>query len=145
LGLSIELRAAPRDPYFNEKKMAGKSEAAKSVSICLRMTAEDKAAIEAKARERKLTEHQHIVAIHANTDNLHAHIEVNRVHPKTFCAFDPYRDYLTLHRAAREVEIRYYWRHDNGAFNVVEINGKKHIVRNDGLRYDRQDSARCRS
>jgi hypothetical protein len=38
LGLSIELRAAPRDPYFNEKKMLGKS-----VSIYLRMTAEDKA------------------------------------------------------------------------------------------------------
>ncbi|CPF79900.1 TraI/MobA(P) family conjugative relaxase [Burkholderia pseudomallei] len=78
-----------------------------------------------------MTEHQYIVAIHANTDNLHAHIEVNRVHPKTFRAFDPYRDYLTLHRAAREVEIRYDWHHDNGAFNVVEINGKKHIVRND--------------
>ncbi|CPF79869.1 plasmid mobilization protein [Burkholderia pseudomallei] len=35
--------------------MSGKSEAVKSVSICLRITAEDKAAIEAKARERKLT------------------------------------------------------------------------------------------
>lgn len=76
-------------------------------------------------------EHQYIIAIHANTDNLHAHIEVNRVHPRTFRAFDPYRDYLTLHRAAREVEIRYGWHHDNGAFNVVEVNGQKHIVRND--------------
>jgi len=35
-------------------------------------------------------DHQYIIAIHANTDNLHAHIEVNRVHPKTFRAFDPY-------------------------------------------------------
>jgi uncharacterized protein (DUF1778 family) len=55
LSLSFELRAAPRDPYFNEKKMPGKSEAVKSVSIRLRMTAEDKAAIEAKALDRKLT------------------------------------------------------------------------------------------
>lgn len=76
-------------------------------------------------------DHQYIIAIHANTDNLHAHIEVNRVHPKTFRAFDPYRDYLTLHRAAREVEIRYGWHHDNGAFQVVAVNGQKHIVRND--------------
>ncbi|BEU20002.1 TraI/MobA(P) family conjugative relaxase [Paraburkholderia sp. 22B1P] len=78
-----------------------------------------------------MTEHQYIIALHANIDNLHAHIEVNRVHPRTFRAFDPYHDYLTLHRAAREVEIRYDWHHDNGAFNVIEINGKKHIVRND--------------
>lgn len=76
-------------------------------------------------------DHQYIIAIHANTDNLHAHIEVNRVHPKTFRAFDPYRDYLTLHRTAREVEIRYGWHHDNGAFQVVAVNGQKHIVRND--------------
>lgn len=78
-----------------------------------------------------MDEHQYIIAIHANTDNLHAHIEVNRVHPRTFRAFDPYRDYLTLHRAAREVEIRYGWHHDNGAFTVVAVDGQKHIVRND--------------
>ncbi|WP_175946367.1 TraI/MobA(P) family conjugative relaxase [Caballeronia sp. BCC1704] len=77
-----------------------------------------------------MQDHQHIIAIHANTDNLHAHIEVNRIHPKTFRAFDPYYDYLTLHRAAREVEIQYGWHHDNGAFNVEVIDGQKHIVRN---------------
>ena len=76
-------------------------------------------------------DHQYIIAIHANTDNLHAHVEVNRVHPKTFRAFDPSWDYLTLHRAAREAEIRYGWHHDNGACVVVELNGQKHIVRSD--------------
>jgi len=78
-----------------------------------------------------MSEHQYIIAIHANTDNLHAHIEVNRVHPKTFTTADTYRDYLKLHRAAREAEIKYGWHHDNGIFQVVEVNGKKHIVRND--------------
>lgn len=78
-----------------------------------------------------MSEHQYIIAIHANTDNLHAHIEVNRVHPKTFVAADTYRDYVKLHRAAREAEIKYGWHHDNGIFQVVEVNGKKHIVRND--------------
>ncbi|VBQ36417.1 TraI/MobA(P) family conjugative relaxase [Burkholderia pseudomallei] len=77
-----------------------------------------------------MSEHQYIIAIHANTDNLHAHIEVNRVHPKTFVAADTYRDYVKLHRAAREAEIKYGWHHDNGIFQVVEVNGKKHIVRN---------------
>jgi hypothetical protein len=78
-----------------------------------------------------MSEHQYIIAIHANTDNLHAHIEVNRVHPETFVAADTYRDYMKLHRAAREAEIKYGWHHDNGIFQVVELNGKKHIVRND--------------
>jgi hypothetical protein len=77
-----------------------------------------------------MADHQYIVAIHANTDNLHAHIEVNRVHPKTFRAVDTFRDYVKLHKAAREIEIKYGWHHDNGMFQVVEVNGKKHIVRN---------------
>lgn len=50
-----------------------------------------------------MSEHQYIIAIHANTDNLHAHIEVNRVHPKTFVTADTYRDYVKLHRAARRL------------------------------------------
>jgi hypothetical protein len=77
-----------------------------------------------------MQDHQYIIAIHANTENLHAHIELNRIHPKTFRAFDHYYDFLTLHRAAREAEIQYGWYHDNGAFNVVVIDGQKRIVRN---------------
>ncbi|MGY8527576.1 TraI/MobA(P) family conjugative relaxase [Paracidovorax citrulli] len=78
-----------------------------------------------------MSEHQYIVAIHANTDNLHAHIEVNRVHPRTFKAADNFRDYLVLHRAAREIELKFGWQHDNGMFQVVEVNGEKRVVRND--------------
>ena len=33
-----------------------------------------------------MQDHQYIVAIHSDTDNLHAHIEVNRIHPKTYKA-----------------------------------------------------------
>ena len=53
--LSVELRAMPRDPYFNEIKMPKPSKAKKSALISLRMTAEDKALIEEKARDRTLT------------------------------------------------------------------------------------------
>lgn len=77
-----------------------------------------------------MEEHQYIIAIHANTDNLHAHIEVNRVNPRTFKAVDTFRDYVTLHRAAREAEIKYGWHHDNGIFQVVEVNGTKHVIKN---------------
>lgn len=75
-------------------------------------------------------EHQYIIAIHANTDNLHAHIEVNRVHPKTFKPQYLNWDHATLHEAARHIEIKYGWHHDNGIYQVVELNGKKHVVRN---------------
>lgn len=75
-------------------------------------------------------EHQYIIAIHANTDNLHAHIEVNRVHPKTFKPQYLNWDHATLHEAARHIEIKYGWHHDNGIYQVVEVDGKKHVVRN---------------
>lgn len=77
-----------------------------------------------------MDEHQYIVAIHANTDNLHAHIEVNRVHPKTFKPQYLNWDHATLHEAARHAEIKYGWHHDNGIFQVVEVNGQKHVIRN---------------
>ena len=77
-----------------------------------------------------MEEHQYIIAIHANTDNLHAHIEVNRVHPKTFRPQYLNWDHATLHEAARHIEIKYGWHHDNGIYQVVDLNGKKHVVRN---------------
>jgi len=75
-----------------------------------------------------MAEHQYIIAIHANTDNLHAHIEVNRVHPITFKSHNIEWSRKTLHHAAREAEIKYGWSHDNGIYNVIEINGKKIIA-----------------
>ena len=76
-----------------------------------------------------LYEHQYIVAIHANTDNLHAHVEVNRIHPKTFRAARLEWAHATLHKAARESELEFGWSHDKGIYEVVEINDAKHIVR----------------
>ncbi|NLP65545.1 TraI/MobA(P) family conjugative relaxase [Paraburkholderia sacchari] len=78
-----------------------------------------------------LSEHQYIVAIHANTDNIHAHIEVNRVHPTTYKSQHLEFAHATLHKAAREIEIKYGWHHDNGIYQVVEVNGSKQIIRND--------------
>lgn len=72
-----------------------------------------------------LQEHQYIVAIHVNTDNIHAHVEVNRVHPRTFKAKHLEWAHKTLHKAAREVELKFGWKHDNGLWEVTEIGGKK--------------------
>ncbi|NMV39863.1 TraI/MobA(P) family conjugative relaxase [Ralstonia insidiosa] len=78
-----------------------------------------------------MEEHQYIAAIHANTDNIHAHVEVNRVHPQTFKAIPLGFDHKTLHRAAREIELRFGWQHDPGLFKVIEVAGRKLIVEDD--------------
>lgn len=77
-----------------------------------------------------LQEHQYIVAIHANTDNLHAHVEVNRIHPRTYKSRHLAWSHKTLHKAARETEIQFGWSHDNGLWQVIEVDGKKLIVPN---------------
>ena len=75
-----------------------------------------------------LLEHQYIFGIHDNTGNRHCHIEVNRVHPRTFRPARLEWLHKALHRAAREAEIENGWTHDNGLFEVMEINGRKVIV-----------------
>lgn len=76
-------------------------------------------------------EHQYVIAIHTNTDNIHAHVAMNRVHPTTYKSRHIEWAKRTLHFAARESEIKHGWTHDNGIY-IVEVDGqgKKHIVLN---------------
>ncbi|AVA38276.1 relaxase/mobilization nuclease domain-containing protein [Cupriavidus metallidurans] len=76
-------------------------------------------------------EHQYVIAVHANTDNIHAHVAMNRVHPTTFKSRHIEWAKRTLHFAARESEIKHGWTHDNGIYVVqVDGQGKKQIVLN---------------
>lgn len=68
--------------------------------------------------------HQYVAAIHADTDNLHVHVAVNRVHPETYKAVYPDRDHYKGARAMREIELRYGLGHDRGAFAVFERDGE---------------------
>lgn len=86
-------------------------------------------AAEHALRALGMEEHQYVLAVHANTDNLHCHIAVNRVHPTTFKSHHIQWAKRTLHFAARESEIKHGWSHDNGIYVVhVDGHGKKHIV-----------------
>ncbi|CDY78039.1 IncP-type DNA relaxase TraI [Caballeronia glathei] len=82
-----------------------------------------------------LHEHQSLMAIHNDTDNLHCHIEVSRVHPDTYRSQHLPWMHRTLHRAAREIEIKNGWSHDDGLF-VVRIlpDGQKAVVPNTSYR-----------
>ncbi|WP_304350864.1 relaxase/mobilization nuclease domain-containing protein [Comamonas testosteroni] len=76
-------------------------------------------------------EHQYVIAVHANTDNIHCHVAMNRVHPITHKSRHIEWAKRTLHFAARESEIKHGWTHDNGIY-VVQVNGQgeKQIVLN---------------
>ncbi len=41
-------------------------------------------------------EHQRVSAVHADTDNLHIHVAINKIHPKTLAIHNPYCDYKAL-------------------------------------------------
>ncbi|HHK8568969.1 TPA: relaxase/mobilization nuclease domain-containing protein, partial [Vibrio parahaemolyticus] len=78
---------------------------------------------------------QAIIAVHRNTGNLHAHIELNRIY------YDVEKDkYLVnrvnffqsqMHLSARKMELELGLNHDNGIYLVgINQDGKKEIIRN---------------
>jgi hypothetical protein len=88
-------------------------------------------AAEHAIRSLGLGEHQYVIAIHADTDNMHCHIAVNRVNPVTFKSRNIEWSKKTLHMAARQSEIKHNWFHDNGIYIVqVDNLGNKTITVN---------------
>jgi hypothetical protein len=59
-------------------------------------------------------DHQYMVVAHDDKKHFHIHIMVNKVHPETFKAHTPYRNWLTLDSAMRVLEARYGWTHTDG-------------------------------
>lgn len=49
-------------------------------------------------------EHQRVSAAHADTDNLHIHVAINRIHPRTLAIHHPYADYKALGAACERLE-----------------------------------------
>jgi Relaxase/Mobilisation nuclease domain len=82
----------------------------------------------------KLAEHQYVLAVHIDTDNIHCHVAVNRIHPKTFKSRNIEWAKKTLHLAARQSELKHSWTNDNGIY-IVETSheGNKSIVLNANL------------
>ena len=59
-------------------------------------------------------DHQNMVVAHDDKKHFHIHIMVNKVHPETFKAHTPYRNWLTLDAAMRVLEAKYGWTHTAG-------------------------------
>jgi hypothetical protein len=59
-------------------------------------------------------EHQYVLVAHDDKKHFHIHVMVNRVHPETYKAHAPFRDWITLDSAARHLEAKYGWSHTPG-------------------------------
>jgi hypothetical protein len=61
-------------------------------------------------------EHQRVSAVHNDTDNLHIHIAINKIHPRRLTMHQPYRDYKILGEICTKLENEYdLQRVDRGA------------------------------
>ncbi len=58
--------------------------------------------------------HQYMVVAHNDRAHFHIHIMVNKVHPETYRALTPFRNWFTLDAAARVLEARCGWTHTPG-------------------------------
>jgi hypothetical protein len=58
-------------------------------------------------------EHQRVRAVHHDTDNLHIHIAINKIHPVRFTIHTPYNDHKTLGKLCAALELKYGLERDN--------------------------------
>ncbi len=58
-------------------------------------------------------EHQRVSTVHHDTDNLHLHIAINKIHPTRYTIHDPYRDHKTLGELCEKLEGEYGLERDN--------------------------------
>jgi hypothetical protein len=58
-------------------------------------------------------DHQRISVVHHDTDNLHMHIAINKIHRTRFTIHTPYRDYHTLAKVCEQLEVDYHLQKDN--------------------------------
>lgn len=58
-------------------------------------------------------EHQRVSAVHHDTDNLHIHIAINKIHPTRYTINDPFNAYHTLGQLCSKLEHEYGLEKDN--------------------------------
>ena len=58
-------------------------------------------------------EHQRVSAVHHDTDNLHIHIAINKIHPTRYTILEPFNAYHTLGQLCQKIEIDYGLERDN--------------------------------
>ncbi|BAU77418.1 TraI/MobA(P) family conjugative relaxase [Metapseudomonas furukawaii] len=60
-------------------------------------------------------DHQRISVVHRDTDNLHVHVAINKIHPQTHNMIEPYYDHKRLGELCSRIELTYGLERDNHA------------------------------
>lgn len=76
-------------------------------------------------------EHQRISVVHRDTDNLHLHIAINKIHPRTYRLHEPYYDHRTRSKVCAELEVEFNLQRDNHTArkHVAEANAANMTAR----------------
>ena len=64
-----------------------------------------------------LGEHQRLSVVHGDTDHLHLHLAISKIHPATYRMVEPYRDHYALSETCRQFEQAFGLQVDNGIPN----------------------------
>jgi|CXWL01.1.fsa_nt_gi hypothetical protein len=77
-------------------------------------------------------EHQRISVIHHDTDNLHIHIAINKIHPTRYTILDPYYSHKVLGQLCEKLEQEY---------GLTPVNHKANNVRSENRAFDMEHHA----
>jgi predicted DNA-binding WGR domain protein len=93
--------------------------------------------------ELNVRDHQVIFGLHADTDNYHLHLELNRVHPYTEKCVEINKgfDIKSVHQAITKIEAAFGWQPEKNAIYEIDRNGKikERINHKDKQRKPRQE------
>ena len=79
-------------------------------------------------------EHQRISVVHNDTDNLHMHIAINKIHPEKLTIKEPYYPHKTLSRVCGELESEFGLQVDNHMQQQTQSEGRaKDMERHSGV------------
>jgi hypothetical protein len=76
-----------------------------------------------------LADHQRISAVHIDTDHLHVHVAINKVHPTGFQNIEPYYDKQRLMEACESLEQQYDLQRTNHGLNQENSNDRQRHAR----------------
>ncbi|MHB8704015.1 MAG: AAA family ATPase [Candidatus Tyrphobacter sp.] len=68
-----------------------------------------------------LDEHAYVIAVHRDTDSVHAHCAISSINSRTLQAWERYKSHTRIDAAMREVEKERGWEHDRGLV-IVDSN-----------------------
>ncbi|MDC7964509.1 conjugal transfer protein TraI [Xylella fastidiosa subsp. fastidiosa] len=79
-------------------------------------------------------DYQRVSVVHHDTDNLHIHVAINKIHPKRYTIHTPYNDYKTLGEICKKLEREYGLEADNHTVRkTVGENRADDMERNAGV------------